>query len=45
MDQSAEKASCCAAPVVMKPIWVAVCTYWREAIDQWADINSTAAAW
>lgn len=39
----AEKASRCAAPV-MKPSWVTVCTYWREARDQRARMKSAAAA-
>lgn len=38
-----EKAACCAARVVLKPSWVAVRTYWREATDQWADMNLVAA--
>lgn len=34
-----KKASRRAAHAVMKPSWVAVCTYWKEATDQRADVN------
>lgn len=38
-----KKASRRAAHAVMKPNWVAVCAYWREATDQRADVNLVTA--